>query len=115
MQHAPEPPIKDPAQEDASKADALRIYSMEDVEKHDTRDSAWFVHKGQVRFTDSPSSACVQAPQATSLSFKAHLWRVRYKESTLRLGGSNTALDVCCIQSGVLHSADEAVWVGTEF
>ena len=48
MQHAPEPPIKDPAHEDASKADALRIYSMEDVEKHDTRDSAWFVHKGQV-------------------------------------------------------------------
>ncbi|CAL5220115.1 g2068 [Coccomyxa viridis] len=46
--HAPEPPIKDPAQDDASKADALRIYSMEDVEKHDTRDSAWFVHKGQV-------------------------------------------------------------------
>ncbi len=48
LQHAPEPPIKDPAQDDASKADALRIYSMEDVEKHDTRDSAWFVHKGQV-------------------------------------------------------------------
>lgn len=49
MQNAPEPPIKDPAQEDASKSDALRIYSMEEVEKHDTRDSTWFVHKGQVR------------------------------------------------------------------
>jgi hypothetical protein len=48
MQHAPEPPIKDPAAEDASKSDALRIYSMEEVEKHDTRDSAWFVHRGQV-------------------------------------------------------------------
>ena len=48
MQHAPEPPIKDPAAEDASKSDALRIYSMEEVEKHDTRDSAWFVHHGQV-------------------------------------------------------------------
>ena len=48
LQHAPEPPIKDPARDDASKADALRIYSMEDVEKHDTRESAWFVHKGQV-------------------------------------------------------------------
>lgn len=49
MQYAPEPPIKDPAAEDASKSDALRIYSMEEVEKHDTRDSAWFVHHGQVR------------------------------------------------------------------
>ena len=38
----------DPAAEDASKSDALRIYSMEEVEKHDMRDSAWFVHRGQV-------------------------------------------------------------------
>lgn len=54
MQHAPEPPIKDPAQTDASKGDALKIYSMEEVEKHDTRDSAWFVHKGQVRLLKHP-------------------------------------------------------------
>ena len=55
MQHAPEPPIKDPAQTDASKGDALKIYSMEEVEKHDTRDSAWFVHKGQVRLLKHPA------------------------------------------------------------
>ena len=66
LQHAPEPPIKDPAQEDASKADALRIYSMEDVEKHDTRDSAWFVHKGQVGFSDMVAWGCVQEPSPSS-------------------------------------------------
>ena len=36
LQHAPEPPIKDPAQSDASKGDVLKIYSMEEVEKHET-------------------------------------------------------------------------------
>ena len=41
--------MKDPAHSDASKSDALRIYSMEEVEQHDTRESAWFVHRGQVR------------------------------------------------------------------
>ena len=56
MQQAPEPPIKDPAQRDASKADALRVYSMEEVEQHDSRESAWFVHRGQVRFRLCPST-----------------------------------------------------------
>ena len=54
MQQAPEPPVRDPAHSDASKADALRIYSMEEVERHDSRDSAWFVHRGQVRSGPCP-------------------------------------------------------------
>lgn len=49
-QEAPEAPP--PAVEEngaLAKGEAVRVFSMEEVEKHDTRDSAWFVHKGQVR------------------------------------------------------------------
>lgn len=31
------------------KGGEVRVFSMEEVEKHDTRESAWFVHAGQVR------------------------------------------------------------------
>ena len=48
-QEAPEPP---PAEVDEHgalpKGEAVRVFSMDEVEKHDTRTSAWFVHKGQV-------------------------------------------------------------------
>ena len=42
---APPPPPR--AAEEVSHA--VRLFSMEEVERHDTRDSAWFVHKGEVR------------------------------------------------------------------
>ena len=46
VQAAAEAPTLAKVAEEAGQA--VRLFAMEEVARHDTRDSAWFVHKGEV-------------------------------------------------------------------
>ncbi len=61
-QEAKEAP--EPAEAQAvPKGGEAKTFSMEEVEKHDTRESAWFVHAGQVR-------ACCLSPDISGFEGK---------------------------------------------